>query len=49
MKVKELIIELLSKDMSEEVYVGKKRVRRTCAMESDSNNPRYYTELLLED
>ena len=53
MKVKELIIDLLSKDMSEEVFVdtgnGLKKVRCVCSMESDKGNPRYYQEILLED
>ena len=53
MKVKELIIELLSKDMSEEVYVktesGLKKVRCVCSCESDNSEPRYYQEILLED
>ena len=52
MKVKELIIELLGKDMSEEVFVdtgnGLKKVRCVCSMESDTDNPRYYQEILLE-
>lgn len=52
MTVKELIIELLNKDMSEEVFVnteeGLKKVRCVCSTESDTGEPRYYQEILLE-
>lgn len=53
MTVKELIIELLNKDMSEEVFVytekGRKKVRCVCSTESDVSTPRYYQEIIMED
>lgn len=53
MTVKELIIELLNKDMSEEVFVntekGLKKVRCVCSTESYTGEPHYYyQEILLE-
>ena len=50
---KELIINLLDKKMSEEIFVytkeGKKRIKYVCSTESEIDEPRYFTEILLED
>lgn len=53
MKVKELICKLVEGNTSDEVYVrtekGLKKVKAVIPTESDMGNPRYYTELMLED
>ena len=53
MKVKELICKLVEGNTSDEVYVrtekGLKKVKAVIPTESDMGNPRYYTELILED
>ena len=53
MKVKQLISELMEGDTSDQVYVrtekGLKKVKAVIPTESDMGNPRYYTELMLED
>lgn len=50
---KELIINLLDKEMSEEIFVytkeGKKRIKCVCSTESDIDEPRHFTEILLEN
>ena len=50
---KELIINLLDKEMGEEIFVytkeGKKRIKCVCSTESEIDEPSYFTEILLED
>ena len=53
MKAKQLISKLMEGDISDEVYVrtekGLKKVKYVIPTESDMGNPRYFTELMLED
>ena len=50
---KELIINLLDKEMSEEIFVytkeRKKKIKYVCSNESEIEEPIYFTEFLLED
>ena len=50
---KELIIHLLDGELNDEVFVntkeGKKKVKCVCSCESSVNEPRYYSEILLDN
>lgn len=53
MNVNELIKELIDKDRYDEVLVrtkdGLKKIKYVLPVESDISDPRYYTEIRLED
>ena len=53
MTVKDLMFKLIDGDKNDEVYVrtkdGLKKVKAVIPTESDMGDPRYFTELMLED